>query len=387
MAEKSKRYVEAADFVRALTIVSVIAVHSTWYMANGGTWVSSGVILSLMHFTRESFMALTGFVLTYSLYGKKIRWGQVWAKRYRLVFFPYVIWSAAYMLLFASFAGVGVFLADYGRNLLDGGAWFQLYYLLITMQFYVVLPIFLVLMKVAKKHPWSVVVGAFIFELALMTYDQYFIGPHPTGINRYTSDEFWTYMVYFVIGGVAALYWAQVREWLKRHFKTVLVASLGAAAIMLTEFFIQTYVGHNMSMADAVLQPAMVPWAIMSIVLLAAIGVRYEIGRIAHPGRWQLIKLTADLSFGMYLVHPMILEYWTDFLAAHHLYNPSFWLDGLTWALLVATSIVSMLLIGKTPVSPLLIGRAARRERRPRVVSEPTGVATSSRSLQESQGR
>jgi len=377
-----KKYVEAADFVRALTIVSVVAVHSTWYMANGGNWVGSGAILSLMHFTRESFMALTGFVLTYSLFGKQIQWKSVWIKRYRLVLFPYMIWSAGYLLIFGAFAGVGVFFLTYGKDLLDGGAWFQLYYLLITMQFYLVLPLFLGLMKVAKKHPVWVMMGAFIFQMALMAYDQYGIGPHPTGINAYTGDEVWTYTLFFVLGGVAAIHWPAVKAWLKTHMGTVLWFSVGTAALMLAEFFIETYLGHNMTLADAVLQPAMIPWAVMSIVLLAAIGVRYEAGREKIRGRWSIIKKLADLSFGIYLVHPMILQYWTDLLSALHMDHASYILDVITIALLVFVSTVIMDLISRTSFSPWLIGRSAvkimRRER------HETPTAAPASQLQES---
>lgn len=380
MAEK--KYVEAADFVRALTIVSVVAVHSTWYMANGGAWVSSGAVSSLLHFTREAFMALTGFVLTYSLFGKKLQWKAVYVKRYRLVLFPYMIWSAGYLLLFGAFAGVGIFFVTYGKDLLDGGASFQLYYLLITMQFYLVLPLFLALMRVAKKHPFWVIGITAIFQFALMAYDQYGIGPHPGGLNAYTGDEVWTYALYFVIGGVAALNWPKVRDWLGTHLSLVLWASAVAALLMLGEFFVQTYAGHNMTLADAVLQPAMIPWSVMAIVLLAAIGVRYERGREKVPGRWSLIKKLADLSFGIYLVHPMILDYWTRFLSAVHMNHASFILDGLTIILLVGLSTLLMDLISRTAFSPWLIGRSAqkvmRRER------HETVPATPSSQLQES---
>lgn len=366
---KKKPYVQAMDLVRAVTIVSVVAVHSTWYTANGQNWVSSGAILSLLHFTRESFMALTGFVLTYSLFGKKLQWKSVWIKRYKLVLFPYMIWSAAYMLMFSSFAGVGAFLLMYGKNLLDGGAWFQLYYLLITMQFYLILPLFLALMRVAKRHPWWVLGAALVFQLALMTYDQYGIGPHPGGLNVYVGEEVWTYTLFFVMGGVGALHWPAVRGWLATHFRTVLTGSAIAAGVMWIEFFLQTYVGHNMTLADAVLQPAMIPWAVMIIVLLSAIGVRYEARRETNPRYRNVIKWIADLSFGIYLVHPMILEWWAWLLSKFYLYKPSYLLDAITVTLLVTLSMLAIALIGRTPVSPWLIGRSAIKTIR----SERTG--------------
>lgn len=379
MPEK-KRYVEAADFVRALTIASVVAVHSTWYMADGGGWVSSGAILSLMHFTRESFMALTGFVLTFSLFGKKLNWKDVWIKRYKLVLFPYLIWSAAYMLLFKPFPGLGVWLVQYGQNLLDGGAWFHLYYLLITMQFYLILPLFLLLMRVARKHPVWVTAVAFVFQLALMAHDQYGIGGHFGFIDKYSGDEVWTYTVYFVVGGVAALHWERVRDWLAGHFSTVLWLSVATAALMLGEFFVETYVGHNLNVGDAVLQPAMVPWALMSIVLLSAIGVRYEARREVSPGRWPVVKWVADLSFGIYLGHPMLLQLWTNLLSDFRLYHPSYWGDALTVAVLIAGTGVAMWLISLTRISPWIIGRAKVRSGA-RIQTESTGVASR---LQES---
>lgn len=350
---------QAADFVRAVTVVAMIAVHSTWYMADGGQWVSSGAILALLHFTRESFMALTGFVLTYSLYGRRVGWRQVLWKRYRLVLFPYLVWTAAYMALFKHYPHLSTFFVHYGRNLLDGQGWFHLYYLLVTMQFYLVLPLFLVLMRWAKRYPMGVTFGAVVIQLALMTYDQYGIGPHPRGLNAYVGEEVWTYTAYFVFGGVGALYWPQVRTWLHDHIALILTLALGTAALMLFQFTLQMHAGAYLARADSVVQPAMVPWALTVIVLLAAIGVRYEDSRHRQPGRWPYIKWAADISFGLYLIHPMVLQYWTNFLAARHWDRPSFWLDGITVVLLVLGSGAAARLISWTPVSQWIIGRSA----------------------------
>lgn len=359
MAAERKPYVQAADLVRATTVVFMVAVHCTWYMAAGGRWVGSGAILSILHFTRESFMALTGFVLTYSLSGKTIRWIPMLWRRYRLVLFPYLIWSAAYMVLFHHFPSVGHFFLKYGRNLLDGGAWFHLYYLLVTMQFYLLLPLFLPLMQVARRRPWIVFAVALAFQLGLMAYDQYGVGHHPHGISRYTGEEVWTYTVYFIMGGIAAVHWPQVETWLRRHLRRVCWAAVGGALLMLAQFFWQTYRGHNMTAADSVLQPAMVPWAIAVIVLLAAVGVRYEGHRRRNPGRWPLVKLLADLSFGIYLAHPMLLQWWTNLLAAHGLYHPSYGGDALTVIVLVSATTAATWGITKTPISAWVIGRAA----------------------------
>lgn len=356
---KTGGYVEAADFVRAVTVVAMIGVHSTWYMANGGNWVSSGAILAVLHFTRESFMALTGFVLTYSLAGKTIRWAPMLWRRYRLVLFPYLIWTAAYMAAFKNFGSLGIFSVHYGINLLDGGGWFHLYYLLVTMQFYAILPLFLALMRVARRFAWVVLSLAVVLQLALMTYDQYGIGPHPSGINAHVGEEVWTYLAYFVWGGVAALNWDAVRRWLHDHLLLVTILGVGTVSLMLLQFVLQMHAGPYLARADSVVQPAMVPWAITAIVLLAALGIRYEDARQRNPGRWPMVKWAADLSFGLYLIHPMILQYWTNLLSSVHRDTPSFWLDTLTWAMLVVGSGIAAKLISWTPASQWIIGRTA----------------------------
>jgi peptidoglycan/LPS O-acetylase OafA/YrhL len=351
-------YVRAADWVRAVTVTTVVAVHSTWYMADGGHWISSGTVLSLLHYTRESFMALTGFVLSYTLFGRPIHWIPMLLRRFRLVLFPYVLWSAVFMLLFRHFSSVGDFATRYGTNLLDGEAWFHLYYVLVTMQFYLLLPLFLLLMRWAAQRPFWVAGAAILAQLALSAFDQYFSTSHGV-IQTHVSEEVWTYTGDFVLGGVAAVHWPRVRGWLRRHMRLVALVSVGTAGIMLGQFFWQAIGRHNLIHAEAVVQPAMIPWALSVVVLLTALGVRYEDALNRNPHRWKIVKWLADLSFGIYLIHPLFLQYWTGFLSWMHWYHPSYWLDMVTVALLVTVSSLATKLLGLTPVSPYFIGRAA----------------------------
>ncbi|MDA8194710.1 MAG: acyltransferase [Thermaerobacter sp.] len=367
MTPAKRPYVEALDFVRALTICSVIAVHSTWFTANGATSVAAGAVSTLLHYTRESFMALTGFVLTYSVWQRKVKWMDFWRRRYQLVFFPYVVWSFLYPFVFQPFASVGAFFKTFGWDLLTGQAWFHMYFLLITMQFYLLMPLFMVVVGWAKKHPWRVLGGAGLFEVALMAYDQYGIRGPVHGINAYTTIEVWTYALYLVMGGVAAVHWPTVRAWLSGHRRLVTALAVASAALMLAAYFIQLSVSHQQMWAYSVLQPAMVPWSVLSIALLTVWGIGYEERRRAVPRHWQSIKRIADLSFGIYLFHPMLLNWWMWILGKAHIPSGSFWLDGLTVAMLIPGSALVIALIARTPFSPYVIGRAAlaMRQRRP----------------------
>jgi peptidoglycan/LPS O-acetylase OafA/YrhL len=372
--------VEAVDFVRAVTVVSVVGVHATWYMAAGGQWLASAALLALLHYTRESFMILTGFVLTHSLYGRPVKWRLVLKRRYRLVLFPYLIWTAIYMLAFRPYPHVGGFALCYGHDLLTGGGWFHLYYLLITIQFYATLPLFLGLMRIAQRRPLLVTWSAIVFEVVLTSYDQYRLGARPQGINAYTGMEVWSYAGYFILGGVAAVHWSSVREWLKGRLPATVLMTAGTALAVLAEFFLQVKSDGQLWRADAVLQPVMVPWSLGVVLVLGALGVRYEDALTKRALGWQLIKWVAEGSFGIYLIHPLLLQIWSKVLAQWHWSDPSYMLDIATVVLLVLGSGAAAHLMSWTPVGVWVVGRSVVLPRPRRAIAFVAGRAESHRS-------
>ncbi len=365
-AANPRPFVASLDVVRAVTIVSVIMVHSTWFTANGGGSIGAGAFLSILHFTRESFMALTGFVLTYSLWERTPKWGKFWIKRYRLIAIPYILWSAAYLTLTISVWPVGPYMARLLQDLPTGAAWFHLYYLLITMQFYLLMPGFLWVIRKCQDHPGWLLGLAATLEVMLMAYDQYGLSSHPAGINAYTGTEVWTYGLYFIVGGVMAAHWTAISEWLNSHAKSVAIYLAVSIALMLTAYFGQLQgQASRINFADAVLQPAMVPESLAVFMALVRVGLWYQKywQRPKVPWHARFVKRIADGSFGMYLMHPMILAGWlwvVKFLGwkPNHIV-----LDAVTISLLVISSVWVTGWLARTRWSPWLIGRSAIQAR------------------------
>lgn len=372
-----KPFVRSLDVVRAVTIVSVIMVHSTWFTANGGDSITAGAILSVLHFTRESFMALTGFVLTYSLWDRPAQWGRFWVKRYRLIAIPYIIWSAAYLTLSMPVWPIGPYVSKLLRDLPTGAAWFHLYYLLITMQFYLVMPGFLWLIRRCQNHAWRLVAVAAVLEVTLMAYDQYGLSIHPGGLNAYTGTEVWTYGLYFIIGGVMASHWREISVWLKSHSRAVIGFLVISILVMLGFYFAQLD-GQvsRINFADAVLQPAMVLESVAIFLALVRVGIWYQKywRESKIPWHARVTKRIADVSFGMYLMHPMILQGWL-LLIHYWRWKPNPWLlDGLTVGLLVVSSAVITGLLARTSWAPWIIGRSAVRRVITASVEDPNWV-------------
>src|SRR5262249_38514238 len=128
------------DIVRLLTFAAVICVPVLAFTEQPDHRVAAAALMRLQ-FGREGVVALTGFVLVYSFAGRRLATGQFWQKRILYVAVPYVAWSAIYY----TYSVVGPqnlrpSLSGFATDLLYGGAMYHLYFLLVTIQLYLVFP-------------------------------------------------------------------------------------------------------------------------------------------------------------------------------------------------------------------------------------------------------
>jgi peptidoglycan/LPS O-acetylase OafA/YrhL len=163
------------DVVRILTFACVIAVHTTSDTI-GATDVPLFAVLGILHFTREVFFALSGFVLVYSYLGRPVPMRQFWPRRFLLAGVPYLLWSAIYLFAGTLHAPHLTPLELIGRFIvvvLTGSAWYHLYFLLVTMQVYLLLPAIMWTVKKSRgRHGLVLAVGG-VFQLLLMAVYEY----------------------------------------------------------------------------------------------------------------------------------------------------------------------------------------------------------------------
>src|SRR5438045_5282848 len=154
--QQAHTYIYELDPLRAVTAVAVIAVHvlSGTMLLNhtaAGLLVDNGIFTSV-HFTREIFMFITALDLTYVYFGRPFSGKRFWAKRSIGVLVPYCIWSIAYTWVNTSQHSPAAFARTALFDILTGNASYQLYYILLTLQLYLVLPLFLLFLKHIKHH-------------------------------------------------------------------------------------------------------------------------------------------------------------------------------------------------------------------------------------------
>ena len=372
--EQTRPYIYELDLLRAVTAVTVVAVHvlSGTTMLNhtqAGLQVQNGIFISVS-VTRDVFMFITALALTYVYFGRPFSGKRFWAKRSIGILVPYCIWSIAYTWVNTAQHSPAAFTKLALFNILTGNASYQLYYILLTLQLYLVLPLFLLFLKHIKHHPWRALSMSFALQVFLMYADYRYLQQGTLAssgvwqvVAAYQDRFLLTYQFYFILGGLAALYLKQARAFVLSHGKWIVSGFVLALAALWVHFLLQVDVYHeSLGYATSVLQPMMTLYSPTVIVLLGFLACRWantDIGR-AHPKGYRFWHILSDASFGIYLVHVFIL---TALLQRVVPLMPEAWPVALrvflTWFLTAGGAAGISILLMKTPVLSHLVGRSA----------------------------
>ncbi len=353
-------HVHAVDLVRVLTFACVIAVH-TIATVNSIDSVPAGGVAMLLHFTREAFFALTAFVLVHR-YRDRLHTVPFWRRRFLLIGVPYLLWSVVYTVLGSILTPVPLTttLTLFGRNVLTGGAWYHLYFLVVTMQFYLIFPLFLWFLRATRRwHGWLLAAGAVLqvgIDAGLQTASP--SGGWAATLWYYDGSFVGTYLFYFLLGGVAAMRADQAQAWVRRHPVLVIGALLLTGAVAEWWYLRLVADGVPAPAASEVFQPVMVPWCVAVIAGMFALGVSWA-GRRACGLGSRIVEVGSDRSFGVFLVHPIAL--WLATL------GPSAWLSAqvpplgvtlIVYIAVVGVSLVVVELLRRSPLSRVLTGKS-----------------------------
>ncbi len=359
---KAHQHVHEVDVVRVLTFAAVIGVHTVSQTSGDLSIAGNGVVM-LLHFTREAFFCLTGFVLVHQYLDRPFALRRFWARRFLLVGVPYVVWSAAYTgLQWAQGPRTMSFpqwLAMFGRYLVAGTAWYHLYFLLVSMQLYLLYPLIAALIRKTAGHHGLLLAASAALQLAVVSDLRYapagswlraLVGPAAVLVIDYP--------LYILAGAVAAYHLGRCTAWLRTHRWHSLVVLAVTAAAAEAWYLVAANGGEQASVAAAVWQPIVVPWSLAAVLALAALGSVWAERR--RPGQLldRALRVGSDRSFGVYLVHPAVL--WLLLWSGgrwlpHHLHG--FWLALIAYLLTVGGALAVTEALRRSPLSLALTGR------------------------------
>jgi probable poly-beta-1,6-N-acetyl-D-glucosamine export protein len=357
------------DVVRSVTAICVVAVHAisdTIFLATTSqAWLLQNGVVNALHYTREIFVVITAFVLVYGHANRPFSARTFAKKRAIGVLLPYVAWTIFYDMVRGLRLSKVQWTLHVLGDLLNGTASFQLYYILLVLEFYLIFPWFLGWIQRAGRHPWRLLGVSFALQLVLVTVEyRYMIVPPfvNTTIGSYifqNQDRYLPlYQFYVVLGGVAALYIKDVRAFLVRHGAWTIAAVLLTLAILLGNMLYLFQLPHPsvgtstaalpyaarlaaqlyLDYITTVFQPAMQFYVAAVAAFLYWITYRWAIRRVPRPpSGYRFWQLLSNASFGVYLMQGYFLTLGVTDLAPH---LPLQWWEPLRVALTVLVVVV-----------------------------------------------
>ena len=371
--KKSLRpHIYELDLIRTVTATLVITVHVLFFTKVFSTRRSfllpHFALLNLTH-VRAVFAFVTAFALVYVYAGKPFSGLTFWRKRSLGILLPYCFWSCMYVWFNWHPATPDAFVLTSLKSILLGDASYQLYFILLTLQFYILFPAFLAFIQKVKQYAWLVLGITFVLQMLVLYGDYHYIQPggqlNLTGIWAqiafYHDRYIFLYAAYFFMGGFAALYQAQVRTFLARHGKSIIALMLITTVLFIAYFCFQVLIRHqSYARATSFLQPVTGIYdAVLTIFICYGAYLLMSRKRAdGKPHGYTIWQFLSNATFGVYLIHAFFISMAMDKLVPR---LPAAWPAQvrvfIVWTMVVVCSYISSIILMKIPVVSRLVGR------------------------------
>ncbi|AOZ94674.1 acyltransferase [Paenibacillus crassostreae] len=353
-----KEWLPQLDVFRALAILGVLSVHASSYAA-GVQALSSPFyyVYNFMNiffkFGTSSFIFLSGFVLFYTYYERPVTVSLVarfYRRRLTYIIIPYVIASICYFLyskyIMRELMGVPYveLWVDLRNALLTGTAYTHLYFVAISIQFYILFPFIL---KLFQWKPWIVkwaIPLALALQWGFVFYNKYSLHLPNKGSLAIT------YLAYYITGAYLAIHFDRIKPWLmnrwelltqrQKRWTITLWSSWFVVALLHVQVWYVTRTTGNTIHTQGYELIWNVHAMLSALVLLHATFLIYR--KFSRKIVAFLTRM-GELSFAIYLLHPMVLAQYRRF--RYHIEPDSlgylaFIIGGLLVTLLVTWAIV-----------------------------------------------
>ncbi|MFC6169782.1 acyltransferase [Loigolactobacillus jiayinensis] len=314
--KKKRPYLYEVDLMRIFFIFGVLLNHTTTTFAQQMVATSGWphVLLNsthlMIHFTRMGFMFMTGLVLTLNYY-RRDNWPSFFKKRFAGSGWPYLLWNLV-LMTFAVIVGIGGFSwSNFGSTYLDAilhGDQFYMYYILVTLQLYLLFPLIVKLFKRLPKAHNRILLISFLLQLGLMVAIKYGL-PHVDHSNwlwwfRSYGVNVFTYQFYFIFGAYTSLHYQAVNDFIQQHIKPIaaVTLTLGVGTVVYYAWN-RNWLGLSHTAAVSPHQPYMLIYDTLMIIFVFWIGKCYSYWRQHGVWTWfeKFVRNGAKVSFGIYL--------------------------------------------------------------------------------------
>ncbi len=345
--------------MRPVKQVGVVSTHTLLFFAPAAAGSAVGASILLLHVTREAFLFVSACMLTYSYRDfDRLDLRHFWSRRFVAVGVPYLAWTLIYFCFLLPTSTLSPWASLGHLGYLVGTGYYQLYYLLVIAQFYVVFPLLLVLLRRTAGHHVALLAGSGALQVVTISLMHW--NALPSGMQGFwATREITSYQFYLIAGMVVAVHLQAVHAWLCRHVWTVVGATLASAAVAELWFYLANeHIVSWLGFSSDAFQPVVIPFNLGAIASLYLFGV-FLVSRRRSPRTRAVIHAGSENSYGIYLSQ-MIFITALVWLGWRHVNDLLPWplVSVITVALVVLASTGLTALLARTPLSKALTGRS-----------------------------
>lgn len=363
--EKSVRYFEEINILRAIAILAVISIHvSVYFTQMNKINLLATLYMSIDVFSQVAvplFIFISGFVLynKYPNHGNIIKF---YKKRMVSVIPPYFIFSLFYLGM--TYFGSIVLAKPFNHDISDiiycyitGGCFYHLWFFVLIIQLYLLYPAILLIYNHfnLKGRTLELLLAAFIIKVL---YELYPIWDESLG----RTIVFIQYLFYLLLGMIVRSRYDEflLKVVLKNRLYYISVPLL-CSTILGIFIFAQKYFNIEIS----IIQPVAAQyWYLLAtmispfyFVVITVLCLNISINIVSHRSLpFKLMNKIGHYSFGIYLVHAFIL-YVIVLVFSKFDFDWNDWLFyPLTCLFTLVLSYLSVELVQKFPYSQYIIG-------------------------------
>lgn len=328
MQKVQKPYLPSIKYIRGVSMLGVVAIHiGAQYLTNPTPNLHLVALLEIVsRFSVPIFFFISAFGLFYKIdlnapfsYGKFLR------RRFKAVLLPYIFWSAFYIIHDNYFYGTGIPSPEYAAEILFFGlAKYQLYFLVILIWFYILMPIWIKILRTMTREKFLAI---FIAQITFNYFSSY-----NTELISYTEalpqDSLlklflmWRlnylvlhYVFIFLLGGFFGVHSQKFFRWIDARKSFICFIFFTTLTIHLIYFYRLVNV-KNYDVLSAIntahqLSPTGFLYTIAASVFLFML---FQCYRFARPIQ-AFIGYLGDNSYLVYLLHPLAITYLGKWLA------------------------------------------------------------------------
>jgi peptidoglycan/LPS O-acetylase OafA/YrhL len=354
----TRKRLDHIDAMRPIKQSGVVSTHTLLFFAPAAS-LAAGASLMLLHVTREAFLFVSACMLTYSYRGLgKGGLSTFYWRRFMSVGLPYLAWTVIYFAITLPSHANGISGSLGHLAYLTGTGYYQLYYLLVIMQFYLVFPILAVALERTKGHHGVVLLACGLAQVAIVSMMHWSV--FPAGMRGFwASREIISYEFYLIAGMVVALHLDDVHRWISSHVRLIIAFTVVSAAVAEVWYYLaaEDHVAWLGSSSDP-FQPVVIPFNIGAIACIYLAGMALVDRRRSRRVR-AMVRSGSDDSYGIYLAQMVFVTALVS-LGWKRLDHIVPWpvLVVVTVALVFLASMALTSVLARTPLAKALTGRS-----------------------------